>query len=151
MIGWVKQMYRKYEEVISYLFFGVLATVVNIVTYALCANLWGMDTFWATTVAWVAGVLFAYGTNRTWVFRSKTKGMAAVKEFFLFVGCRLITYFTDVLFMLAAVDWFGAAYVPAEYAALWGLAAKVASNVIVVILNYIFSKLLIFAKKTEKK
>lgn len=81
------------------------------------------------------------------MFKSKSRGAAAWKEFGLFVGCRIFTYFTDVAFMWVAVDLYGARFVPVKYMLLWELAAKFASNVIVVVLNYIFSKLIIFKKK----
>ena len=150
MVDWIRRMWHKYFELINYLFFGVLATLVNIVSYAVLADVLHLSTFWSTTIAWIISVLFAYGTNRTWVFRSKTTGRAAFREFYLFIGCRLFTYFTDVVFMLAAVDWYGASHIPAEWQSLWGIGAKVVSNVIVVILNYVFSKLIIFRKKKEE-
>lgn len=143
------RLYRRYEEAIVYLIFGVLATGVNILVYGVCAGALAMSTFWSTSVAWVISVLFAYGTNRTWVFKSRSRGRQAWKEFFLFVGCRIFTYFTDVAFMWAAVDVYGAAFVPVKYQLLWELAAKFASNVIVVVLNYIFSKLIIFKRKKQ--
>ena len=141
------RLFRQYEEAIVYLIFGVLATAVNILVYGICAGPLAMTTFWSPSVAWVISVLFAYGTNRTWVFKSKSRGAAAWKEFGLFVGCRIFTYFTDVAFMWVAVDLYGARFVPVKYMLLWELAAKFASNVIVVVLNYIFSKLIIFKKK----
>ena len=139
--------YHKYEEAIVYLAFGVLATAVNIVVYGACANLLALSTFWSTSVAWVVSVLFAYFTNRTWVFKSRAAGAQAWREFWLFVGCRVFTYFIDVLFMELAVEWYGVRYIPVKYQPLWELGAKLASNVVVVVLNYVFSKLIIFKKK----
>ena len=128
------ELVKKYREPIAYLFFGGLATLLNIVLYVLFKTLFGYEAAnsWGNVADNVICILFAYFTNRIWVFRSKAHGSAAVREFGSFVACRLGTLVVDV---------------PAAYLGLWGVGVKVFSNVIVVVLNYVFSKLLIFKKK----
>ena len=94
----------------------------------------------SAAVAWVLSVLFAYVTNRRWVFHSEAKGAKAIgKEFAAFLGARLGTGLLDMLIMYLCVDLLG-----------WNdMVMKLASNVIVVILNYILSKFFIFKKKEK--
>ena len=205
MINWIK----KHWEVLSYLVFGVLCTMLNIVLYALFNRLFGYEAAnsWGNVLDNILCILFAYATNRAFVFRSKTRGRAMAKEFGTFVTCRLGTMLLDTAIMLvlgnllaaqgaALVEsfmngalsllagWFGpdtvlhmatggaapapsisdgsaaiaiiggadgptAIFVTSFYdaQALWGLAVKVFSNVLVIVLNYVFSKLIIFKKK----
>ena len=196
MINWLK----KHWEVISYLIFGVLTTLLNIVLYALFNRLFGYTAAnsWGNVLDNILCILFAYATNRAFVFNSRTKGRAMAKEFGAFVTCRLGTMVLDAAIMMiggnlmaaqgaawmeglltgvfthlnpetlvgitsttvhttdssAAIAVIGGAAGPtAVFVAagaaqsLWGLCVKVFSNVIVVVLNYVFSKLIIFKKK----
>ena len=205
MINWIKKHY----EVLSYLVFGVLCTLLNILLYALFSRLFGYEAAnsWGNVLDNVICILFAYATNRAFVFRSKTVGRAAAAEFGKFVTCRLGTMLLDTVIMLVlgnllaaqgaalvqqvmdgvlsvVAHWLGpdtAIQMAASYAgtpagvtdgsaaiaiiggadgptaifvtglydaqALWGLAVKVFSNVLVIVLNYLFSKLIIFKKK----
>ena len=196
MIHWIK----KHWEVLSYLIFGVLTTLLNIVLYALFNGLFGYEAAnsWGNVLDNVLCILFAYATNRAFVFRSKTTGKAMAKEFGTFVTCRLGTLVLDAVVMMvggnllaaqgaalmeglltgvfthlhpetlvgmtvvsasstaagASVAVIGGAdgptavFVAAGAAqSLWGLAVKVFSNVLVIVLNYVFSKLIIFKKK----
>ena len=200
------KFFKKHWEVLSYLIFGVLTTLLNIVLYALFNKLFGYTAAnsWGNVLDNVLCILFAYVTNRAFVFRSKTQGREMAKEFGAFVTCRLGTLVLDAVIMMVGgnllaaqgtalmenlmggvlgvlVHWFspdtlvygvqalnaasaadgsaaiaiiGGADGPTAifvsgYSAqtLWGLAVKVFSNVIVVVLNYVFSKLIIFKKK----
>ena len=133
----VRELFIKYRELLSYLFFGVLTTVVNYVSYLLLAPFFGTTTI-PTAIAWVLSVAFAYLTNRRWVFRSQAKGAAAVlREAGSFVGARLISGVIDVGIMWVFADRMG----------FNDKLVKLASNVFVVIFNYIASKLIIFRKK----
>lgn len=133
----VRELFIKYQELLSYLFFGVLTTVVNYVSYLLLAPFFGTTTI-PTAIAWVLSVAFAYLTNRRWVFRSQAKGAAAVlREAGSFVGARLISGVIDVGIMWVFADRLG----------FNDKLVKLASNVFVVIFNYIASKLIIFRKK----
>lgn len=142
------QLYRKYREGIAYLFFGGLATLLNIVLYHLFINMMGMPVAAGNLLDTALCILFAYFTNRTWVFHSRASGRAASREFAQFVSCRLVTALIDECMMIVTVDWIGDALIPASARDLWGLAMKVIANIVVVILNYIFSKRIIFKKKT---
>ena len=164
----IKALFVKYKEIIMYIIFGVLTTLVNWVVYTVLIKIFGgaaesetvmfalfgkditMKIFYifiANFVAWVAGVVFAFVTNKIWVFESKSWRFGLVmKELWLFVAARLLT---------GVLEWFG---VPALVAAgldqplfgIDGFLAKVIVSVIVVILNYVFSKLIIFRKKKDK-
>ena len=128
---------RRYREMLMYLIFGVLTTLVNIVSYYCLTRFILMDTAAATALAWFLSVVFAYVTNRRWVFRSKATGfMAIVLEAGGFFAARAATGLMDLGVMALCVD---VMHLP-------DMPVKIASNVIVVILNYVLSKLLIFRK-----
>lgn len=164
----MKKLLEKYKEIIMYIIFGVLTTLVNWVTYALVEPPLSrafhgdeviltmshfsltnatMAIFLANFIAWVAGVLFAFVTNKIWVFESKSwRPKVALKEFWLFVLARLIT---------GALEWFGVPLLVAigmnqPLFGVEGFVAKIVVSVIVVILNYVFSKLIIFKNKDPK-
>ena len=198
----MKNWFIKHREVLAYLVFGVLTTLLNIVLYALFSRLFGYEAAnsWGNVLDNVICILFAYVTNRAFVFASRTQGREALKEFGAFVTCRLGTLVLDAAIMMifgnllaaqgaALVEsfmngalsllagWFGpdtvlhmatggAAPAPAisdgsaaiaiiaifvtsfyDAQALWGMAVKVFSNVVVVVLNYVFSKLIVFKRK----
>lgn len=131
----IKELLKKYEGVISYLFFGVCTTLVNVAVYGLCSKIWRLGTVESTSAAWVLAVIFAYVTNRKWVFKSKARGAAAiVKELFSFFVCRLLTGALDIAVMYIFVDKLH----------FEGMIIKLASNVLVVVVNYIASKFVIF-------
>ena len=143
----LKSLFQKYREQIAYLFFGGVTTLVNIAVYALASRA-GLSTGVANAIAWAAAVLVAYVTNRRWVFDSHSRGAAAAKEFSSFVACRLGTGLLDEAIMVLGVDRLGPVVAP-NHLALWGLGVKVFSNVLVIVLNYVFSKVFIFRKKKD--
>lgn len=132
----IKALYHKYREIINYLVFGVLTTLVNYLSYLLIAPLFVRTTA-PTVIAWVLSVLFAYFTNRTFVFRSRLRGMAAVKEAGAFFAARILSGVLDVIIMAVFADWLG----------LNDKIVKLASNVFVVVFNYVASKLVVFRRK----
>ena len=136
----LKELFEKYKDLIPYVIFGVLTTAVNYVSYWLFAHPLGCGTVFSTAAAWILSVLFAYVTNRRWVFHSTARGAREIgKEFAAFLAARISTGLLDMLVMYVFVDVLG-----------WNdMVMKLASNVIVVILNYIFSKFFIFKKKEE--
>lgn len=146
MIAKLKGLFVRYYEQIAYLFFGGLATLLNIVL-GVVFRWMGLSTVLNTLLDNVLCILFAYFTNRRWVFKSRTAGKTAVREFVSFVTCRLGTLVLDMAVMWLGVDVLGIWLVGPEYADLWFLGVKVLSNVLVVVLNYVFSKLIIFKKK----
>ena len=144
MIKFAWDMYKKYEEAVNYLFFGFLAFVVNMAAYALAAWVLHADdekvalVLIATSFAWVVAVLFAYWTNRTFVFKSQVKDKGGIwKEFSAFVGARVVTGVMELAIM----------YVMVDLAGIHNMIAKFVCNVVVIVSNYIFSKLLVFKKK----
>ena len=190
------KFFKKHWEVLSYLIFGVLTTLLNILLYALFSRLFGYTAAnsWGNVLDNALCILFAYCTNRAFVFRSRTTGKAMAKEFGTFVTCRLGTMVLDAAIMIvggnllaaqgaALVEslfgnfltvsgsYTGAAASAAASVAgvaiiggadgptavfvttritaqeIWGLCVKVFSNVVVVVLNYVFSKLIIFKNR----
>ena len=190
------KFFKKHWEVLSYLIFGVLTTLLNILLYALFSQLFGYTAAnsWGNVLDNALCILFAYCTNRAFVFRSRTTGKAMAKEFGTFVTCRLGTMVLDAVIMIVGGNllaaqgaalmeslfgsfltvsgsYTGAAASAAASVAgvaiiggadgptavfvttritaqeIWGLCVKVFSNVVVVVLNYVFSKLIIFKKK----
>lgn len=134
----MRGLYNKYKDLIPYLFFGVCTTMVNIIAYWLCAHVLGMGVMISTITAWILAVLFAYFTNRKWVFHSEARGINNIsKEIAAFFGCRLTTGVLDWLLMYIFVDrlHFNDVFI------------KTAANILVIVLNYIASKLLIFRKR----
>lgn len=131
---------KNFKEITAYLIFGVLTTIVNIAVYWLAAHPLGIGTVPSSVIAWIAAVLFAYVTNRIWVFHSETTGTSGIiREMTYFFSARLATGVIDWVFMYVTVDLLG----------FNDVYMKVIANVIVVILNYVASKLLIF-RKSEK-
>ena len=127
------ELVKKYREPIAYLLFGGLATLLNIVLYVVFKTLFGYEAAnsWGNVADNVLCILFAYFTNRIWVFRSKAHGSAALREFGSFVACRLGTLVVDAAIMFVGGNLVGPALVPAAYLGLWGVGVKVFSNVIV--------------------
>ena len=142
----LKQLWAKYYEQLTYLIFGGLATLLNIVL-AMVFRSFGMPTTLNTVLDNVICILFAYTTNRLWVFKSGSRGADALREFGSFIACRLGTMVMDVAVMWLGADVIGPALLPAAWLGLWFLGVKVFSNVLVIVFNYVFSKKIIFIKK----
>ena len=134
----MKKLINKYRDIIPYAIFGVLTTVVNIVAYWLAAHTLGLSGMVATIFAWIAAVLFAYLTNRKWVFHSSAETANEIaKEITAFFSCRLATGVLDWLCMFLFVD-----------ILCWNdMVVKAAANILVIVLNYVASKLVIFKSK----
>jgi len=134
----LKRLILKYWNVLSYLFFGGLTTAVNYVVYLPCFNLLGLSAAVSNVIAWAAAVLFAFLTNKPFVFKSHDWSAKTVwPEFTKFVGCRIGSGVLETAIIFVTVDllcWNGN----------W---MKLATSVLVVILNYFASKLLVFRKK----
>ena len=134
-------LFKKYYSLISYAFFGVLTTVVNIVSYYLFYNILEFSNVISNCIAWFLAVVFAYITNKLFVFDSKSfKIKILIAEITSFFVCRILTGVLDVGIMYFAVDVFDL------NSTLW----KVISNIIVIVLNYVASKLFIFKKNIKK-
>lgn len=137
----IKEQYFKYKEIINYLVFGGLATVVNFVTYFIVARLIGIDKVLSSGISWFFSVLFAYITNKLFVFESKTDGIKAILiEMGSFFLARIVSgILCDVGTFALMVNVFN----------INDLFAKVVTQIMVVIVNYVFSKLIIFRKKNK--
>lgn len=130
----IKQV-RKHRSLILYGVFGVLTTAVNVVTYCVCYYVLTIPNLASTAAAWLLAVIFAFVTNKIWVFDSKSFVLEIlVHELTSFFFCRVMTGLLDMLIMYIAVDLM-----------MWNeLLWKVVSNVLVIILNFAASKLIIF-------
>lgn len=133
----IRKIVMEHWDVISYLFFGVLTTVVNYLVYLPVYNMLGLSAAVSNMIAWAAAVAFAYLTNKPFVFKSNDWSLkTVVPELTKFVGCRLASGGAETLILLLTVDILG-----------WnGNVWKLIVSVLVVVLNYFGSKLLVFKK-----
>ena len=120
------------RELVLYVFFGALTFFVNIVTYFIFEDLMGINYLISNILAWFFSVLFAYVTNRIWVFESKSPDI--LKEMSLFFGGRIFSGAVDTGLMYLFID----------VLMISDLISKIVVQVIVIILNYVFSKLIVF-------
>lgn len=144
------------KETITYLVFGVLTTVVNFVVFEACDRVLektvSVDlTLLTNVIAWVASVAFAYVTNKLFVFESKSwKGSVLKVEIPSFVGARVFSLGVESLGLLVFVKWLGfdrfALNLPLNITVGGKLLVKIGLAVIVVVMNYVFSKFVIFNK-----
>lgn len=156
-----KNLYKEYKELCNYIIFGVLTTVVSFGTYYLFRFLFPNEnsvpdflkwvfkltaifntesaTVLPVFLSWVCAVAFAYVTNRIWVFESRARGIHVLAEMGKFFGARALTLFLDLLIMFLMVD------LPDMHGVLWEFFARVVDSAVVLVMNYILSKLLVFA------
>ena len=138
MVRKIRSLVDRYWDILSYLFFGVLTTVVNYVIYLPCYNWLHLSASLSNVIAWVGAVVFAYLTNKPFVFKSHDWSLQTViPELTKFVGCRIGSGLLETAIIFVTVDllkWDGN---------IW----KLITSVLVVILNYVGSKLLVFKKK----
>lgn len=131
------KLLNKYKEVVLYCIFGGLTTVINIITYFMLSRFFNINYLISNIFAWILSVLFAYVTNKIFVFRSKnTEFKYVIKELLAFIGCRLFSGLLDIGIMYIFVDIFK----------FNDFIIKIIANIIVIILNYVFSKVMIFKK-----
>ncbi|MCI7239910.1 GtrA family protein [Aerococcus suis] len=127
--------YSRLREIIAYVFFGVLTTIVNIAVFYLLNTVLGWHYLWANLWAIILSIIFAYVTNKLWVFHSSRETpLEILREFFSFVLVRALSGLMDMLLMLLLITYLG---VP-------DFTAKIIVQVIVIIINYIASKWLVF-------
>ncbi len=136
----IKNLFRKYREMILYLLFGGLTFLVSIGTYALF-NVWmGMNELIANVISWVFAVTFAYITNKIWVFRSRGLDFkATVLEIVKFFGGRIFTLAVEELILFIFITRMH----------MGSMLVKVVAQVVVIILNYVISKLFVFRRKKK--
>ena len=134
----MKKLWKKYEEAISYLFWGGVAFFLSMILFYIFANMMFLHEQVANVITWIICVIFTYFTNRIFVFKSKSKGWKKVgKEFFEFVTARVITLLMECVILFVFVD----------LLSCHNMIGKFIGQVVVIVSNYIFSKLWIFKKK----
>lgn len=156
MINTIKSLLIKYKELITYGIFGVATTIVNFVTFKLASMLLGEDLYLLSNViAWVISVVFAYITNKIWVFESKSFRFDIVmKELLSFFAARGFSFIVEEmgLFLLVDVAKLSDYQLTVLSFEISGtMIAKVLVSFVVVIMNYFFSKLFIFRKDKRNK
>lgn len=136
----LKKLFIRYYSVISYLFFGGLTTLINIVIFKVLNNATTWNYQFSNVAAWFLSVLFAYVTNKQWVFNSKTSNSKSlIQEVGSFFFFRIISLLFDMLIM-----WTGISLLSGN-----ALLVKIIDNVLIVIINYVFSKLFIFTSAPD--
>lgn len=135
----IKGLYFEYKEVINYLVFGGLSTVVNFASYYIAAKLIGIDEVVSSGISWFCAVLFAYITNKLFVFESKAEGKKGIlKEMTSFFLARIVSG------ILCDVGTFA---LMVRVLQINDIVSKLVTQVMVIIVNYVFSKFFIFKKK----
>ena len=134
-------IYINHKEVLLYLIFGGLTFLVSIGTYAFFNVKCGINELIANFLSWIAAVLFAYITNRVWVFQSRASGAKElIREIMSFFGGRVFTLLVEEVILLIFITVLG----------LNSMLVKVAAQIIVIILNYIISKKIVFREKSSE-
>ena len=134
----IKQLFIKYKAIILYLIFGVSTTVISILIYALCTRVFGLGYYSSNILSWIGSVTFAFFTNRKIVFSSEANTISnKIKEFILFYISRIATLVFESVIL----------YLGITLLQINDLMVKIFANVLVIILNYVLSKFLIFRKK----
>lgn len=129
---------QKYREILLYLIFGGMTTVVTYLVYLPCYNLWGFSAVLSNAASWVASVCFAFLTNKPFVFKSRDwSARIVLPELAKFVGARVGSGLAETALLLIFVD----------ILHFNGNVCKIATSVLVVMLNYVASKLLVFRNK----
>lgn len=131
-------IFKKYKEALSYLFYGVLTTLVNWGVFQVLNDTFSVNWEYANVIAWIAAVVFAYITNRKYVFKSISPNI--IREFLFFTQLRFLSLLLDMLAM----------YILIEMITITPFMSKVITGILVLILNYIFSKKIIFKDRRKK-
>lgn len=147
------------KEILMYIVFGVLTTIVGWGTYTLFANACKMNVFWSNLLSWACAVAFAFVTNKLWVFESKSwERKQVLKEASGFVASRGITGVIEIVSvpLVARLGFDNIFYnalnkleITADILFTNGIYSKVSVAFVIVILNYVFSKLIVFKKRVD--
>ncbi len=149
----IKELFTKHKEIILYIIFGVLTTLVNFVAYVLFDLILDKELYLVTNlIAWVIAALFAYIVNKLFVFSVKSFDTRTVlRELLEFFGARAFSFLIEEAGMVLFVEVFAFKHISIDlsfFTITGDLIAKVILAVIVIILNYFFSKFIIFKKKS---
>lgn len=131
----ISRLYKKYDEIIKYLIFGVLTTVVSIASYAIFTRICHIDIYISNILSWIVSVTFAFITNKIYVFKSKNKKL--LTEAVKFYISRVASLVIELIIM----------YLLVNIIHINDMISKVIVQVIVIILNYVFSKIFVFKNK----
>ena len=134
MLNKLLNLYKKYKEIINYLIFGVLTTLISIVTYAIFTKVFHIDYLISNVLSWIIAVLFAYITNKIFVFESKSK--KNIKEITSFFFFRVVSLIMEMIILYVFVDMLH----------IDDLVTKIIAQIIVIVSNYVFSKVFVFKK-----
>lgn len=138
----IKELFFKYKEIVYYGIFGVLTTIINYVSYILFTRLFGFNIFISNLLAWILSVIFAFITNKIIVFKSKEFTLKVlIKEISSFILARLFSLLLDMLIL----------YIMSDLIGINDLIVKIISNIIVIIVNYILSKFIIFKNRNKNR
>ena len=138
----IKELMKKYEEVLKYLIIGILTTVINYIVFAILVNNAKIEMHTSNIIAWVVSVIFAYITNKLFVFESKSfKVKILIKEITTFTLARILSLLLEEAIL----------YIFVNLLNMNKLVIKLVANILVIILNYILSKFIIFRKSKDKK
>ncbi len=134
----IRDIWKKYKMIVLYGIFGVLTTIVNLSAYYMCTRILLFPVMAGSLTAWFVGVVFAYITNRVYVFESKKTGRnEVIKEIVSFVTCRILSEGLELAILFVFV-----ASLHCD-----DLVWKVVSNIVVIVFNYVASKIVVFRKK----
>ena len=152
MMKKIKTLFIKYKEIITYIIFGVLTTLVNFFSFWLFTKIFGEDLYLVNNaIAWVVGVVFAYVTNKLFVFESKSWDLKLItKEITGFLGARIFSFLVEEggMFLFISVLGLGEKSLALAGFTITGqFIVKILLAVIVVVLNYVFSKFFVFRKQ----
>ncbi len=154
----IKELFIRYKELITYAVFGVATTVVNFIVLTVFNLILGERLYLiSNAIAWLVAASFAYVTNKLWVFESKSwQSKVVMKELLPFYSARLFSLLIEEAGLFLFVDllgWgeyaFSLGFIGIDYSISGLLPAKAILAVVVVVLNYVFSKLVVFKKKTD--
>lgn len=150
----IKELVIKYKELITYVVFGGLTTVVNLIVFKLAGMALGDERYLiSNTIAWIAAVIFAFITNKLWVFESKSFApKVLLKEVPSFFAARILSFLIEEVGLFVFVDLLGFSEYSLEIISIeisGEMVAKLILAVIVVVFNYFCSKLIIFKKKKQ--
>ena len=132
MVNKLKKLIIKYREIILYLIFGLLTTLISIISFAICNKILNISWDVGNVISWILSVSFAYVTNRIFVFKSKKKNI--LKEMIFFFGFRVLSLIIDMICMFILIN----------ILSVDSVVTKLIVQIIVVLLNYLFSKIFVF-------
>ncbi|MBR3629332.1 MAG: GtrA family protein [Oscillospiraceae bacterium] len=153
--GPLKKLYDKYEELVVYIYYGLLTTILNMIVqfvmqFAVMSLVsWDakLETTISTSTAWVVAVIFAFYVNKRYVFKSESKAAKTlIWEFFTFVGARALSYFMELGIMIVGTFFYHDNLTDTDNPWIYAI-FKFIAQVVVTLANYFFSKLVVFRKK----